>query len=77
MVDFPTPEDPMNAEVFPSVIYGYSTSKSKSFMQLVTKTSAPEATADMAESLLSKSEHKSDFVRTITGVAPLLQAIAR
>ncbi len=74
-VDFPTPEDPMNAIVFPSEINGRSTLYPFSSVEVVTRTSTPKATEDTSESFCSKSSHKSDFVSTTTGMAPLSHAI--
>ena len=74
-VDFPTPEEPIKAIVFPSEINGRSSLYPFSSVEVVTRTSIPKATADTSESLFSKSSHRSDFVRIMTGMAPLSHAI--
>ncbi len=74
-VDFPTPEEPMNAIVFSSEINGKSSLCPFSSVEVVTKISIPKAIEDTSESLFSKSSHKSDFVSTTTGMAPLSHAM--
>ena len=64
----------MNAIVFPSEINGKSSLYPSSSVEVVTRISTPSAIKDTSESLFSKSSHKSDFVSTTTGLAPLSHA---
>src|SRR5699024_2695595 len=76
-VDFPTPDDPMNAVVLPLERNLFKDLYHSSEVLVVISTSTPKEIVETSLSLISMSLHKSDFVRTITGTAPLSQAIER
>src|SRR4051812_13413564 len=76
-VDFPTPDEPIKATVCPFEKYPFNDKYPSSEVLVVTYTSTPMAIEDTWLSLSSISVHKSDFVRTTTGIAPLSHAIER
>ena len=76
-VDLPTPEEPINAAVLPSVTYGKSfllLSLSKIFVTIM---STPNAAFSVCVIFSAISPHKSPFVSIITGIAELSHAIER
>src|SRR5699024_4877754 len=64
-VDFPTPDDPINAAVLPLERNLFKDLYPSSEVLVVTSTSTPKAIEETSLSLISMSLHKSDFVRTI------------
>ena len=72
-VDFPTPEEPMNATVFVFCRYDFICCRPSPVNPEVSITGTATATFSISNLFACKSSHKSIFVRIMTGTAPLPQ----
>ncbi len=75
--DLPTPDDPRAATVRPAAKYGASSSTPSPVRLLTTCTGTPIAVSSTSRTAASTSGHRSAFVRTTTGSAPLSHPSAR
>ena len=77
IVDFPTPDEPINATVVPSPMCAASSTKPFPSIALTDSTEAPPATVSTSRTRSAARTFRSALLSTIKGRTPLSRARVR